>query len=436
MSDRLLLAVDGNSLLHRSHHAHAGGGVTDAWGRPTWALRGLVSLIASAAARLTPDALVVGFDCTDDSVRRADYPAYKAGRPDKHADLRHQLDQAPGMLAEAGLPVVVPPGYEADDVLASAAALARRHGWRCVVVTSDRDAFALIDDTTSVLRVLNGGIDGSPLLTPARLPPLCGVRAGQYRDFAALRGDSSDNLPGPRGIGPKTAARLLAVFDGVAEALAALDDGRGAEVVAAVGAAAAGRLGTPQARADLERNLRLMTMREDVDLPALPDLHLPVDGRRLRTALAGRGITFTDALWALTGGAPPAHGLAWQAERDAAELMAAAGAPEPYGLPRRAEPAAGGAQRHGELDAEAGAPVTADSVAAVLGAVTIETTTPDATDTGATPRAAFEPSPEAEPAVGPATADSGPTQRRTGSMRRRPGAKPAEDSPDRQLSLF
>ncbi len=317
---RLLLAVDGNSLLHRSHHARLASGGTDAWGQPTWGLRGMVSLIAAAASRLTPDALVVGFDCTQDSVRRADYPAYKAGRPPKPDDLRHQLEQAPGMLAEAGIPVVVPPGYEADDVLASSASLARRHGWRCIAVTSDRDAFALIDATTAVLRVIDGGIDGSPVLTDRRLPTLCGIRAGQYRDFAALRGDPSDNLPGARGIGEKTAARLLAAFDSVDDAYAALDGGRADEVVAAVGPAAAARLATHESRGNVERNQRLMAMRDDLDLPALPDLHLPVARTRLRTALATRGITLTTSLWALTGEAPPPLGLEWEAERDA-ELL-------------------------------------------------------------------------------------------------------------------
>nr|WP_284291213.1 hypothetical protein [Angustibacter aerolatus] len=110
-------------------------------------------------------------------------------------------------MSAAGIGVVVPDGWEADDVLASGAALAGRSGWRCTVLTSDRDSFALIDDTTCVLRLLDGGVEGSPLLTPGRLRLLCGVRAGQYTDFAALRGDSSDNLPGAVGIGPKAAAK-------------------------------------------------------------------------------------------------------------------------------------------------------------------------------------------------------------------------------------
>jgi DNA polymerase-1 len=201
----LLLAIDGNSLLHRAHHAMEQSALRDSEGRPIWALKGLISFIATAAARLTPDAIVIGFDSPGDSVRKVDYPDYKAHRLEKPPDLRLQLDDAPALLAAAGITVVVPAGYEADDVLATSAALARRHNWRTAVVTSDRDSFALIDESTSVLRVLNGGIDGSPLLTPDKMTAVCGVSADRYRDYAALRGDSSDNLPGALGIGAKTA---------------------------------------------------------------------------------------------------------------------------------------------------------------------------------------------------------------------------------------
>ncbi|WP_298802083.1 5'-3' exonuclease H3TH domain-containing protein [uncultured Pseudokineococcus sp.] len=302
----LLLAVDGNSLLHRAHHAHAAGQHRDAAGRPVWALRGVVSLIASAAARLTPDALVVGFDCARTSVRRAEHPAYKAHRPEKHPDLRAQLDDAPALLAEAGLPVVVAEGFEADDVLCSAAELARRSGWRCTAVTSDRDSFALVDASTSVLRVLNGGIGGSPVLTPRTLPLVTGVRAGQYRCLAALRGDTSDNLPGALGIGPKTAARLLAAFESVDDVYAALDDGREAEVRDVVGPGVVARLRAPEARANVARNQRLMAMRDDLALPDLDALRLPLDVARVQAALGARDVRLGPSLWALVGGAPPA----------------------------------------------------------------------------------------------------------------------------------
>jgi 5'-3' exonuclease len=277
----------------------------DSDGRPIWALKGLISFIATAAARLTPDALVVGFDSPKDSVRKNDYPEYKAHRVEKPVDLRVQLDDAPGLLAAAGIGVVVPAGYEADDVLATSAALARKHGWRTAVVTSDRDSFALIDEHTSVLRVLNGGIDGSPLLTPDKLEAVCGVQASQYRDYAALRGDSSDNLPGALGIGAKTAAKLLSVFASVDEAYAAIDDGREDEVVSVIGQAATAKLNTPEARANVARNQRLMTMRDDLRIPKLAKLKIPLDPDVMQTALLARDIRLGPSLWALTGAEPP-----------------------------------------------------------------------------------------------------------------------------------
>lgn len=284
----------------------AGSEQRDDEGRPAWALRGLVSFIATAAARLTPDALVVGFDSREHSIRRSDYPLYKAQRAEKHPDLAYQLEAAPALLAEAGITVVVRPGYEADDVLASAAALARRGGWRSTLVTSDRDAFALIDDTTSVLRVLNGGLDSSPVLTPGTLRVLCGVGPGQYRDLAALRGDTSDNLPGVTGIGGKTAARLLAAFGSLDDVYAALQDERAPQVAQAIGEVLAARLLQDEAREAVERNRRLMVMHDGLRLPALKRAALPLDAVRMRTALTARGIGLGPSLWALVGESPPA----------------------------------------------------------------------------------------------------------------------------------
>ena len=133
-------------------------------------------------------------------------------------------------------------------MLASAAAYAPTVGARTVVATSDRDSFALIDRHTRMLRILNGGVDASPLLDPERLVMVTGVRPEQYPDFAALRGDASDNLPGVSGIGPKTAARLLAEFGSAA---AAFDDaaGDGERCTRALGRSTARKLADPEARA-------------------------------------------------------------------------------------------------------------------------------------------------------------------------------------------
>ena len=301
----LLLVLDGISLLHRAYHAGAVDGLLDGDGRPVWALRGLVGYIARAAAYLRPDALVVGFDCPDDSARRTDYDGYKAHRPEKPADLTEQIAGAPELLTAAGVRTVCPPAYEADDVLASSAAHARRHGWRSVLMTSDRDAFALIDETTSVLRVRNGGFDEAVLVDAAGLPELCGVEPWQYRDFAALRGDPSDNLHGVRGFGSATAAKLLAAFGSIDSVWAALDAGELHLVREAVGDKAAGQLAAEGVREIVERNRRLMRMRTDLDLPDLDALRLPLNMAVFRRALRERGINLGPSLWALTGGVPP-----------------------------------------------------------------------------------------------------------------------------------
>jgi DNA polymerase-1 len=307
----LLLVLDGNSLLHRAYHAAALGQLEDRYGRPVWALHGLVLTLARAAARLRPDAVLVGFDCPDHSVRKVDYPGYKAQRAEKSADLSEQLAGAPVLLRAAGLATVVETGYEADDVLASAAAHARRQGWRSVLMTSDRDAFALIDGSTSVLRVRNGGLDQAVLVTPSSLHEVYGVHPWQYRDYAALRGDPSDNLPGVRGFGSAMASRLLASLGTVDAAWAALDGGSPAAVQAAVGEVAATQLGRPAAREAVERNRRLMKMYVDLPMPDLAGTRLPIRLGTMKVALTGRGINLGPSLWALTGGAPPVGEETW-----------------------------------------------------------------------------------------------------------------------------
>jgi DNA polymerase-1 len=255
MPGPVVLAIDGNSLVHRSYHAHA------RTGQPDWGVRGLLMQLVAAVDRVRPALVVIGFDDADRSERRERWPEYKAQRSDKLDTLVTQLAAAADTMRRLGLCVVVPDGLEADDVMASAAALARRHGAETVIVTSDRDAFALIDSSTSVLRIINGGVDASPLMTPERLLLLCGVHPWQYRDYAALRGDPSDNIPGVRGLGPRTAARLLAEFGSAA---AAFDDL--AAVRERLGKGLAARLADPQAQPVWERNCAIMAARDDVPL--------------------------------------------------------------------------------------------------------------------------------------------------------------------------
>jgi 5'-3' exonuclease len=262
---RVLLAIDGNSLVHRSFHSQAATGFRSVAGDPMWAVRGLLSQLVAAVERLGPSAVVVGFDDPDSSLRRERWPQYKATRLEKPDTLTGQLLRAAKVLTDLGVAVVVPAGLEADDVLASAAAFAPTIGARTVIMTSDRDSFALIDEHTSVLRIINGGVDASPNLNRERLRIMLGIDASQYRDYAALRGDASDNLPGVKGIGPKTAAKLLVAMG---SAYAAFEDlqASGGKVEAAVGAMAARYLAIPSARTAWELNCQVMSMHSDLPL--------------------------------------------------------------------------------------------------------------------------------------------------------------------------
>jgi DNA polymerase-1 len=297
----VILAIDGNSLVHRSYHAQARTGMTTADGRPAWAVRGLLMQLVAAVDRIRPTAVVVGFDDPDASLRRDTWPNYKATRVDKLGTLVDQLAAAVEALRELGVSVVVPPALEADDVLASAAAHGKALGARTVVVTSDRDAFALIDDTTTVLRIIDGGVDASPMMTPERLVLLLGVRPDQYRDFAALRGDPSDNLPGVRGIGPRTAARLLQEF-GTADA--AFDDLP--RVRSLLGAGIAARLSADGAREAFALNCEVMAMRADVPVECGP---LPLEPGAVARVYRAQQLVWTvnDALAALAPADPAAE---------------------------------------------------------------------------------------------------------------------------------
>ncbi|MFC4943154.1 5'-3' exonuclease [Pseudonocardia sp. GCM10023141] len=290
---RVVLAVDGNSIVHRSFHAQARTGSRSADGRPRWAVRGLLTQLVAAVDRLAPDAVIVGFDDPDSSVRRRRWPHYKAQRAPKPASLTEQLAAAAQLLRELGMGVEVPPGWEADDVLASVAHRARADGDTTVIMTSDRDAFGLIDTHTRVLRIINGGVEASPVLTPQRLMMLLGVHPEQYPDFAALRGDPADNLPGVRGIGPRTAARLLTALGSAREAFADLDAG-GHRVRAAIGPAAAARLALPTAQPAWALNRQVMTMCDELDVD-LAAGRLPLDADGVRDVFARQDLRWTSA---------------------------------------------------------------------------------------------------------------------------------------------
>ncbi|ABL82344.1 5'-3' exonuclease [Nocardioides sp. JS614] len=279
--------------------------------------------ILEAIDRFAPDAVLFGLDDRRTSVREQAYPAYKAGRAEKDPALVDQLERAAGLLDALGMLTVTPDGLEADDVNASAATWAEQHGWSCVLITSDRDAFAHISEHTQVLRLISGGINGSPLLNPARLRTMYGVAAEHYLEYAALRGDPSDNLPGVPGIGEKIAPFLLSEMGSMRAVWADIDHCGGATLVATldsyceevgrprIGAAVLKKLATPAARERFEFNLAIMSGRTDLDLGLTPDLPgspglLPLHPDRVSRVVGHLGVAATTQLALRVLTEPPA----------------------------------------------------------------------------------------------------------------------------------
>jgi DNA polymerase I len=268
-----VLAVDGNSLAHRGYHAYAArrqdGDLVGA------GLYGFLALLAAVVDVVNPAAVVVGFDCREASVRKDAHPSYKGQRPDKPEVLDALLDEIPVALGELGAAVVQHRGWEADDVCGSVAAAAAAARRRCVVATSDRDAFSLVDDGTTVLRIRDG-MHRAQHVDADRLRRQVGIAPGQYTQYAALRGDVSDNLPGIPGIGPKRARDLLRRYPAVEDAVA---DPMGCRSVLGrdVGQVLIDDLAS--STSTFRRNVDLMTIRRDlpVDLAAgAPRTPLPV----------------------------------------------------------------------------------------------------------------------------------------------------------------
>lgn len=207
----VVLAIDGNALVHRAFHAY---GATTGGAR-----YGFFALLSVVCDQVAYEGVVIGFDCREHSWRRAQFAGYKAQRPDKHDELSASLDELPGIAADMGAHVIVARGLEADDVVASAAAAAEAAGWRCVVASPDRDVLGLVSDGTDVLQV-RGGDQPIRRITARGFRRRYRITPTQYLQLAALRGDASDNLPGITGIGAKKAAALLRLYETVEQAAA------------------------------------------------------------------------------------------------------------------------------------------------------------------------------------------------------------------------
>jgi DNA polymerase-1 len=208
--------VDGDSLAHRAYHALPKS-IKGGDGRPANALVGFANFLLGLWDSEQPTAVLVGWDSLETPTYRHEaLPTYQSGREFEDPILE-QLDVLPELVNSFGFAVAKAPGYEADDFLAAAA---KRWRGDVLVATSDRDAFQLVSDRVTILQPVRG-VSELTRVGPAEVRERYGVEPQQVPDFIALRGDSSDRIPGAPGVGPKTAADILRQYPSLESALAA-----------------------------------------------------------------------------------------------------------------------------------------------------------------------------------------------------------------------
>jgi DNA polymerase-1 len=269
-----LLVIDGDSIGHRSYHAMPP--VPDDQGRPSGLLLGVANVLVSTYDLIEPRTVLLALDSRKRSYRHELLPGYQGQRPPFPSDLTEQLDALP-LLAEAfGFVAAKVSPFEADDLLASGVERELAGGGTAVVMTSDRDAYQLVSDRSTVLVPSKGG-KPPERVDEAGVRERYGVSAAQVPELIALRGDPSDAIPGAKGIGSISAAELLRRYDtleGVIEHAAELTPRQRESVTTAAD--------------ELRGYLQVATMRRDLQVPELPDSEL--DAERAATWAETRGL--------------------------------------------------------------------------------------------------------------------------------------------------
>jgi DNA polymerase I len=214
-----LLLLDGHSLAYRAFFALPVENFSTTTGQPTNAVYGFTSMLINLLRDEDPTHLAVAFDVSRHTFRSETYAEYKAGRSETPTDFRGQLSLIREVLEALHIPSLAVEGYEADDVIATLTTQAVADDLEVLICTGDRDAFQLVGDQVTVLYPRKG-VSDLARITPEEMQARYGLTAAQYPDYAALRGDPSDNLPGIPGVGEKTAAKWVREF-GTFDALVA-----------------------------------------------------------------------------------------------------------------------------------------------------------------------------------------------------------------------
>jgi len=231
IAENPLILVDGSSYLYRAYHAFPP--LTNSAGEPTGAMYGVLNMLRSLLLQYQPSHVAVVFDAKGKTFRDELFAEYKSHRPPMPDDLRAQIEPLHKMVKAMGLPLLVTPGVEADDVIGTLALEAEKAGHAVLISTGDKDMAQLVTPNVTLINTMNNTILG-----PQEVCDKYGIPPELIIDFLALMGDASDNIPGVPGVGEKTAQGLLQGLGGLDVLYANLDSiatlsFRGAKTMAA-----------------------------------------------------------------------------------------------------------------------------------------------------------------------------------------------------------
>jgi DNA polymerase-1 len=221
-----LLLLDGHSLAYRAFYALREVEMSTTTGQPTNAVFGFTSMLINLMRDEEPTHIAVCFDVSRKTFRSAEYAEYKAGRSETPEDFRGQVDLIRLVLDALRIRYLAVDNYEADDLIATLATQAEAAGMPVVICTGDRDCLQLVDDKVTVLYPRRG-VSDLTRFTPQAVEEKYGLTPAQYPDFAALRGDPSDNLPSIPSVGEKTAAKWIREYGNLDELVAKVDTVKG-----------------------------------------------------------------------------------------------------------------------------------------------------------------------------------------------------------------
>lgn len=222
MAAKKLLLIDGHSMAYRAFFALPAENFTTASGQHTNAIYGFATMLISLIKEEKPTHIAVAFDVSRKTFRTELFPDYKANRAKTPDEFRSQMSYLHELVTAFGITQFEREGYEADDIIATISKAAQADGFEIFICTGDRDSFQLVNDKTTVLYPKRG-VSEMARMTPAAVLEKYLLTPTQYPDFAALRGDPSDNLPSVPGVGEKTAAKWIIEYGSLSELIKRID---------------------------------------------------------------------------------------------------------------------------------------------------------------------------------------------------------------------